>query len=112
MSDFSFSATAECDLCGAYLSSSDEECDHDGESVDTHVFRRFNGGRESMQGVESTIGYKWDALEEKLGDEWKEYFWLGTREEVERMLKMPSWESVEDLPVRMASVERLNTSDD
>jgi len=27
MSNFSFTATAQCDRCGNYLSSSDEECD-------------------------------------------------------------------------------------
>lgn len=36
MSDFSFTATAECDRCGNYLSSSDEDCT---ECVDKDLHR-------------------------------------------------------------------------
>lgn len=108
MTEFTFSATAECDLCGAYLSSSDEDCDHDGQPVDVHVFRRLSDGRESMIGVECAIRYKWYALEEKVGDDWIAYQWLGTRESVENMLSGNMWESIEDLPHRAMSLDAPN----
>jgi len=104
MTDFTFTSTAECDKCGAYLSASDEECDHDGQPVDVHVFRRINEGRESMIGVECAIRYKWHALEEKIGEDWIAYQWLGTRESVENMLN-GYWDSVEDLPKRAMSLD-------
>jgi hypothetical protein len=97
MSDFSFSATAECHVCGEYLSASDEECDHDGYDVQTFVFRRLNSGRESMVGVESVATRKWHDLEEKVDDDWLAYEYIGTREQVEKRLSK-YWDSVEDLP--------------
>jgi hypothetical protein len=104
MSDFSFTATAECDLCGRYLSSSDEDCDHGGHPVETHVFRRLFGGRDSMTGVESTVRHKWHKLEEKVGDDWIAYQYLGPRCSVTTMLN-GTWDSVEDLPVASTSVD-------
>lgn len=104
MSEFSFTATAECDLCGAYLSSSDEACDHDGQTVNTYIFREIGKGRDSMKGVEATAQHKWHALERKVGDDWKKYEWLGTRESVTTMLN-GHWETVEDLPHRAMSLD-------
>lgn len=98
MGDFSFSATAECDICGAYLSASDEECDHGGEDIQTFVFRRLNGGRESMVGVESVATRKWHVLADKVDDNWIAYEYIGTREQVERRLSIGLWDSVSDLP--------------
>jgi hypothetical protein len=98
MSDFTFTSTAECEKCGAYLQSSDEDCDHDGRSVNTQVFRQFGGGRDSLQGVESTDLHKWHALSEKLGDEWWKHEWLGHKESVNAMLRKSSWSSVAELP--------------
>lgn len=106
MSDFSFSATAECDKCGAYLSSSDEDCDHGGRPVETHVFREIGGGRDSMIGVESTIRYKWQRLEERVGDDWIAYEWLGTKESVNNMLKSNAWSSVSELPSQATSLDK------
>jgi len=105
MTEFTFTSTSECDLCGAYLSSSDEDCDHDGQSVGVHVFRRMNEGRDSMVGVECAIRYKWYKLEEKVGEDWIAYQWLGTRESVESMLSGAMWDDVEDLPMRAMSLD-------
>lgn len=105
MGDFTFTSTAECDACGEYLSSSSDDCDHRGQPVETHVFRRLGEGRDSMAGVECTVRYKWNALEEKLGDEWIQYQWLGTREDVESMLSRGMWKSVGELPHQEMSVD-------
>ena len=105
MADFTFTSTSECDFCGAYLSSSDEDCDHDGNPVETHVFRRMNSGRESLIGVECAIQYKWYALEEKVGDDWIAYQWLGTREFVESMVNSVMWDNVEELPMKAMSLD-------
>lgn len=98
MSDFSFVGTAECDYCGGTLSSSDEDCDHDGQSVDTHVFRRMGGGRASMKGVKSTPQYKWHRLKENVGDDWIAYQYIGTKQHVNSMLNGRMWSDVADLP--------------
>lgn len=104
MTEFTFTSTTECNLCGAYLSSSDDECNHNGQSIDIHVFRRMSEGRDSMVGVECAISYKWYALEEKVGDDWIAYQWLGTRESVESMLNGTVWDDVSDLPKRAMSL--------
>lgn len=44
MLEFTFTASAECDLCGAWLSSSDEECDNcDPSTVSRYHFTRVGG---------------------------------------------------------------------
>lgn len=98
MSDFSFSSTAECELCGAYLSSSDEDCDHNGQDVAKHVFRRIASGRESMVGVKCCRTMAWDKLKEKVGDDWIGYEYLGTKEYVNENLSAGTWDSVSDMP--------------
>lgn len=98
MSDFTFTATAECELCGNYLSESDEECDHDGREPKTHVFRYLYGGRETARGVEAVGKYRWNKLEEKVGDEWIGYHYLGTEDEVNAKLLTGAWGDIEDLP--------------
>lgn len=98
MSDFSFVGTAECDYCGGALSSSDEDCDHDGEPVDKHAFRRIGGGRSSMIGVKSTAKYKWHRLKEKVDDDWIAYQYIGTKDHVNSMLNGRMWSDVSDLP--------------
>ena len=105
MTDFSFSATAECDLCGAYLSASDEECDHDGKPVDKHVFRRLGEGRESLTGVRCTPRQKWYKLGEKIGEDWIAYEYLGTKDHVNSMLDGSFWDGIEDLPKISMSVD-------
>jgi len=104
MSEFTFTSTAECDMCGMYLSSSDDKCDHDGHEVKTHVFRRIGEGRKSITGVESTAKYKWYKLEEKVGDEWIAYQWVGPRESVDRMISSTSWDSIAELPSMEMSI--------
>ncbi len=106
MSNFSFKATAECQLCGAFLSSSDEDCGHDGREVHSQVFRRIGGGRDDIVGVKSTTPHKWHKLEEKVGDDWIAYQWLGPRESVNSMLHL--WGDIEDIPHRAMSVDAPN----
>lgn len=98
MGDFTFSATAECDVCGAYLSSSDEECDHNGETVDVRVFRRMHEGRDSLVGVETVPSRKWHELKDRVGDDWIAYQYLGTKDQVNKMLQSGMWDGVDDLP--------------
>lgn len=98
MGDFSFSATARCEACGAYLSASDEGCDHDGDPVRVRVFREISGGRDDLVGVEATGWWMWHALNDKVGDEWIKYEYLGPREDVNLMLKCGYWDGVADLP--------------
>jgi len=93
---FSFTATAECDYCGQLLGSSDEDCDHDGDTVRSRVFRRLGEGRDSLVGVKATHDWKWYKLAEEVGEDWIAYEYLGTREEVNSMLSVRG--SVADLP--------------
>lgn len=95
---FSFTATAECDKCGAMLGSSDEECDHDGFTVNNHVFRRLGEGRESLVGVEATTSWKWYKLAEKQGEDWIAYEYIGTKAHINAILDSDTWDRVEDLP--------------
>jgi len=102
---FSFTATAQCDYCGQLLGSSDEDCDHDGSTVNKHVFRRIGEGRDSLVGVESTPGYKWYKLAEAIGSkDWIAYEYLGTKSHVNSMLDGNFWDGVEDLPKICMSV--------
>ena len=102
---FSFTATAQCDYCGQLLSSSDEECDHDGQKVGTYVFRRIGEGRESLVGVEATPQWKWYNLAEKIGEDWIAYEYLGARDQVDSMLDGNVWGGVADLPKISMSVD-------
>lgn len=95
---FSFTATAQCDKCGQLLGSSDEDCDHDGREVRTHVFRKMGEGRESLVGVEATATYKWYRIAKEVGESWIGYEYLGTKGHVNSMIDSPVWESVESLP--------------
>lgn len=101
---FSFTATAQCDKCGQLLGSSDEGCSHDNQTVSKHVFRRLSEGRDSIEGVEATAGWKWYKLKERVGDDWIAYEYLGTKEHVNAMLD-GSYDSVEELPRLTMSVD-------
>lgn len=115
MSDFSFTATAQCELCGNYLESSDADCDHDGQKVQQQFFRRITSGNSSegqsasekphTVAIEATNRWKWYALARELGDDWIAYEWLGPRSQVESMLKGSMWDDVDDLPNRTMSLD-------
>lgn len=100
---FSFTATAQCDACGQLMSSSDEDCDHEGKPVKTHTFRRMGEGRDSLVGVQTVFDWKWYRLKEKVGEDWRAYQYVGTKQQVNNML--PSWGSVEELPMRAMSLD-------
>jgi len=104
MSDFTFSAGGECELCGKHLPGPDDDCDHDGQPIDVHIFRRLREPRESMKGVKSAPRYKWHKLAEKVGEDWIAYQYLGTRESVDGMLSSSVFGSFEELPVRSMSL--------
>lgn len=42
----------------------------------------------------------WYKLEEKIGDDWIAYQYLGPRDQVESMLTDIMWDDVSDLPMR------------
>lgn len=109
---FSFTATAQCDYCGQLLGSSDEECDHEGRPVANHVFRRLQGGRDTLVGVKATARWKWYKLAEDVGEDWIAYEYLGTKEHVNNMLDGNFWETVEDLPKISMSVDAPNDVND
>lgn len=100
---FSFSATARCGKCGEYLSSSDEECDHDGQEVQQHVFRHITD--DDVVAVEATARYKWHALKREWGEDWIAYEWLGPRESVQNMVTSSTWDGVKDIPKRAMSLD-------
>lgn len=106
---FSFTATARCDKCGEYLSSSDEDCDHNGEPVNTKLFRRLAGEMDTVVEVDATVSWKWYALKEIVGDDWIAYQYIGQKEYVQGMLEDETlWEGVGDLPVISTSIDAPN----
>lgn len=102
---FSFTATAQCDHCGELLNSSDEDCDHDGATVEKYVFRKLGGGRATLVGVETTPRWKWYRLAEKVGDDWKQYQYIAPKPSVNTMLRGSIYESVEELPHMKTAVD-------
>lgn len=93
---FDFTGTAQCSLCGAFLSDSTEECDdHDGV-VAYRFFREMGTG--TLRIVVATFDHKWQKLYNQLGEEWLGWVYVGTRVEVDQRLGN-SHESVEDLPI-------------
>lgn len=96
MSDFSFTSTAQCDLCGNHLSSSDEDCDHDGERVETQVFRHFSTGK--VITVRAVRSYRWEKLADKFS-KWIAFHYIGAESEVN------SWEDTDAAPVVQYSVD-------
>ena len=104
---FTFTATAECDICGAYLSSSDEVCDHDGEDTDTYVFRRLGEGASSIRTVEATPAWLWGALKAEVGDEWLLYAYLGSVQMVETFKKYESLDDMKHLQLACDASERV-----
>lgn len=89
MSNFTFVTGEECDVCGH---------DHKEWDEDIHVFRKLGGGRDDLIGVRSIAHHKWYDLYEKVGDDWKLYQYVGTKEHVNSMLTSGAWDSVDDLP--------------
>jgi hypothetical protein len=93
---FSFSATARCELCGEYLSSSDEECDHKGQKPVENMFRHVSWDK--TVSVEACPGFHWHALKDMEGDDWIGYKWLGPKSQVKSMLNGVMWDDIDDLP--------------
>lgn len=111
MSDFTFTATAECDYCGGLLSSSDEDCDSCSESdIHQQMFRRISSDEDNPEtlAVMATHDYKWYKLEREVGDDWIAYEWLGPRESVQNMIGLHMWETIHDIPKRAMSLDAPN----
>lgn len=104
MTDFTFSAGGECELCGNHLPSANADCDHDGQPVSVHIFRRLRGGRDTMKGVRAAPKYKWHKLAESVGEDWIAYQYLGTRESVDGMLTDDMFGTFSELPARSMSL--------
>lgn len=108
MTDFSFTATASCQYCGALLSSSEETCDDCCEDeIYQQMFRRMTGDSSETVAVRSTLLHKWDRLEEVVGGDWQSYQWLGPRSEVQSMVGREPWPSIEDVPYRAMPHDRV-----
>lgn len=106
---FEFSATAQCDLCGAYLDSSDEMCEHDGGQIRQHVFRRLSS--DNLFIVRASDDHKWQKVADTKGEEWYAWVYLGTKPHVARQR---GTHSVEDLShISMAhEVTGIDTGDE
>lgn len=100
---FSFSATARCDLCGEYLSSSDEVCDHKGQKPTENMFRHIT--EDKVVSVEACPGWHWYALKDMVEDDWIAYEWLGPKSLVKNLVGSASWETVDDIPSRAMSFD-------
>jgi len=75
---FDFSATAQCELCGNYLNSSDEECSqHSAEDVSLHFFRRLCSDK--LTAVRATRDYCWQRLADSKEGDWIAWIYLGDR---------------------------------
>lgn len=109
---FSFSATARCDLCGEYLSSSDEECDHKGQKPVENMFRRIGDGEPHIVSVEACPGWHWYALKDMVEDDWIAYEWLGPKGLVKSMTGGPTWETIDDVPKRAMSLDAPSEVED
>ena len=106
MSNFTITATAECDYCGNLLSSSDEECDACmPANRKRQLFRRINAHSAEIETivVDATFGHKWQKLADELGEDWIAYEYLGPKESVEHMLTSGMWNTLADIPRREMS---------
>lgn len=93
---FSFSATAQCDLCGEYLSSSEEDCEHNGAEPIQSMFRRI--GTSEAVTVRACPGWHWYKLKDVVGEDWIAYEWLGPKPSVQNMVGTVSFEELSDVP--------------
>lgn len=97
---FTITATATCNECGAMLSSSDQDCSHEGKPVEKRLFRRLVGGPESLVSVTATSDWMWHALKEEVADDWIAYQYLGSESLVQSKIDTPadisslSWEQL------------------
>ena len=90
---FDFTATAQCKYCGNYLDSSDAECQHSGQSVRPHIFRRLKSDKLTV--IRATPEYKWQKLANTKGEDWIAWVYIGTRSLVSKYLERYS---IEDIP--------------
>jgi hypothetical protein len=104
MSDFTFTDTIKCNVCGNVLQSSEDSCNHKEKDVNIYVFREIGSGLHSLEGVEATNRYRWNALQEKVGDSWINYELLGSIDTVRALLDS-SWDKVENLPQQSMSLD-------
>jgi len=96
MTDFTLTSAATCDVCGATLGSSDDSCEHDSDDVKTYVFREI--GSSTLEGVYAVPAYEWNALEQKVGDEWIAYELLGSMATVNSKIKVLRCTNIEEIP--------------
>lgn len=100
---FNFTATARCHLCGNYLGSSEEECDHDGQEPTENMFRSIGEIEPEIVSVNACPGWHWQSLKKFVEEDWIAYQWLGPKTLVKNMVDGENYESVEQVPYRTMS---------
>lgn len=106
---FSFTATAQCEMCGQLLGSSEDSCSHQGEPVKEHVFRRLE--QENAQIVEACGSWSWYKLAESVGEDWIAYQYLGSPESVESKIQsdvFPTFDKLKPLALSLDAPSDVN----
>ena len=106
MSDFTFTETTKCEHCGLQMGSSDQQCDHNGETVQTHVFRWLKSN--DIVSIDATDSYKWHALRRE-NDDWIGYQWIGPRCFVEQEIERGWHEEYAEFSTLAVSTDRIKT---
>jgi len=102
---FSFTALAECEMCGAPLSSSDEDCDECAESEDVLlIFRRLTSHETRTLPVSMMADrdFIWEKFAKSLASESGvedplPWMLLGINDTVEALLEGPSVDDITDI---------------
>lgn len=101
---FDLSASAQCDICGEYLKSSDEQCtEHESDEVFQFFFRHMSTNE--LCSVRATPSHKWYKLESVKGDEWLSWEYLGHRSHVNALVESHNYDDVSDLPPQESSLD-------
>lgn len=112
---FSFTALAECDMCGEPLSSSDEECDACAEAeVVMMVFRRLQSHETRTIEVSMMVDndFLWEKFARSLdGEDPLPYVLLGTNDFVESMLDSFSVDDITDIKHRQMTIDYRGEED-
>ncbi|AGM11454.1 hypothetical protein M199_gp212 [Halogranum tailed virus 1] len=101
MAGFSFTALAECEMCGAPLSSSDEDCENCAEAEDVLlVFRKLNTHETKTLAVSMMADrtFIWEKFAKSLdGEDPLPWVILGLSDTVEGLLEGVMFDDITDL---------------
>lgn len=99
---FTFTSLAECETCGAPLSSSGDECDECAESeIVTLVFRKLNTNetKELSISMAASRDFMWEELAKSCdGTDPRVWFVLGIDETIENHLDSVMFDEIKELP--------------